>query len=189
MIFIFLKVRNPWIVCLYCNNIILVMQIRRKSMNVEKAQQSVDSKFKIFTVSQECNMIDFAKEKIDKYDPDSGYGYYQFLDAEEYISPKTQVVLVNEVGIHKIIIYNKDFILILNLYIMQGKNRKCTGRKARNIIGVTDKREMIKLPDLSGTEWKYVFIQSTSRIKTLPEDSLFMYCKYMRVTHQNYNYQ
>ena len=72
---------------------------------------------------------------------------------------------------------------------MQGKNRKCTGRRARNIIGVTGEREKMKLPDLSGTEWKYVFIQSTSRIKTLPEDSLFMYCKYIHVTHQNYNYQ
>ena len=35
----------------------------------------------------------------------------------------------------------------------------------------------MKLPDLSDTEWKYVFIQSTSRIRILSKDSHFMYCK------------
>ena len=62
--------------------------------------QSVNTKFKIITVPKGCNMIDFAKEKVENYNPDSGNGYYQFLEAiEEYISPKTQVVLVNEVSI------------------------------------------------------------------------------------------
>ena len=80
------------------------MQIRRKSRHTYHTDiplQSVTTKFETITVPKECNMIDFAKEKIDKkYDPDSGYGYYQFLNAEEYISPKTQVVLVNEVDIY-----------------------------------------------------------------------------------------
>jgi hypothetical protein len=49
-------------------------------------------------------MIDFAKEKIDNYDPDSGYGYYQFTkEADEYISPTTQVVLVSEVSNMKLL--------------------------------------------------------------------------------------
>ena len=58
------------------------------------------SKPKIIRVPRECNMIDFAKENIDNYDPDSGKGYYQFvMGAEEYISRKTRVVLVSEVSI------------------------------------------------------------------------------------------
>ena len=62
---------------------------------------------------------------------------------------------------------------------MQDERRICTGRPARKIIGVSDKRETIKLPDLSGREWKYVFIQNTSRIQILPEGTLFMYCKFV----------
>ena len=62
--------------------------------------QSVNTKFRIIPVPKECNMIDFAKEKFDNYDPDSGNGYYQFIkSAEEYIPPKTQVLLVSEVSI------------------------------------------------------------------------------------------
>ena len=60
---------------------------------------------------------------------------------------------------------------------IQDKRRLCSNRQARKIIGISDKREKVKLPDLSNTEWKYAFIQSTSRIRTLPEGSLFMYCK------------
>ena len=44
-------------------------------------------------------------------------------------------------------------------------------------MGISDKRELMILPDLSGTQWKYVFIQSTSRIRILPEESRFMFCK------------
>ena len=58
---------------------------------------------KILPVLKECNMIDFAKEKVDNYDPDSGYGYYQFTEGtEEYISPMTQVVLVSKVSIYAV---------------------------------------------------------------------------------------
>lgn len=57
------------------------------------------SKPKIIRVPRECNMIDFATEEIENYDPDSGRGYYQFVKgAEEYISPKTRVVLVSDVS-------------------------------------------------------------------------------------------
>ena len=58
-------------------------------------------KFKLFTVTEKCNMIDFARENVDKYNPDSGKGYYQFTEAsKEYISPKTQVALVSEVSLY-----------------------------------------------------------------------------------------
>ena len=53
----------------------------------------------------------------------------------------------------------------------------CTGPKAHKVIGVSGKREPLMLPDLSGTPWKYVFIQSNSRIKILQEGSHFMFCK------------
>ena len=69
------------------------------------ALSSVDINFfKIIPVDKECNMIDFAKENSDKYyDPDSGKGYYQFVKTnEEYISPKTQVVLVSGVSAQSI---------------------------------------------------------------------------------------
>ena len=52
-----------------------------------------------------------------------------------------------------------------------------TGPEAHEIIGVNDKRERSTLPDLSGTPWKYVFIQSTSQIQMLQEGSHFMLCK------------
>lgn len=49
-------------------------------------------------------MIDFAKKNFDNYDPDSGNGYYQFIkSAEEYIPPKTQVLLVSEVSMLSLI--------------------------------------------------------------------------------------
>lgn len=61
--------------------------------------QSVNIKFRIIPVPKECNMIDFAKENFEKYDPDSGYGYYQFTEGtEEYISPKTRVLLISKVS-------------------------------------------------------------------------------------------
>ena len=60
---------------------------------------------------------------------------------------------------------------------LQDEQQMCTGHKARKIIGVSDKREKVKLPDLSNSGWKYVFIQSTSRIRTLLEGMFFMYCK------------
>ena len=65
-----------------------------------------------------------------------------------------------------------------NYYVyMQDKEQTCTGPKAREIIGVSDKRELLTLPDLSHTPWTYVFIQSTSRIRTLLEGTHFMFCK------------
>ena len=42
-------------------------------------------------------MVEFAKEKINLYDPDSGKGYFQLTEAV-YASPKTQVLLVNKVS-------------------------------------------------------------------------------------------
>ena len=53
----------------------------------------------------------------------------------------------------------------------------CPDRQARKIIGISDKREKVKLHALTDTEWKYAFVQSTSRIRILPEGSLFMHCK------------
>lgn len=56
-------------------------------------------KFKLFLVDEESNMIEFAQMNIENYDPDSGNGYYQLTEAtEEYISSKTQVVLISKVS-------------------------------------------------------------------------------------------
>ena len=50
-----------------------------------------------FEVTTECNMVEFAEEKIDCYDPDSGKGYFQLTEAV-YTSLKTQVLLVKQVS-------------------------------------------------------------------------------------------
>ena len=75
------------------------LQGRQKSANITDNIPLLSLKFKFIPVFEECNMIDFAKKNIDNYDPDSGKGYYQFIEeTEEYISPKTQIVLVSEVS-------------------------------------------------------------------------------------------
>ena len=76
------------------------MQTHQRSVDITAIPlQSVDTKFKIIAVPKECNMIDFAMEKIENYDPDSGKGYYQFIKGtEEFISSKTRVALVSEVS-------------------------------------------------------------------------------------------
>ena len=80
------------------------MQIHQRSRNYDIPLQSVNTKHKIITVPKECNMIDFAKKNFDSYDPDSGNGFYQFIkSAEEYIPPKTQVLLVSEVSMLSLI--------------------------------------------------------------------------------------
>ena len=87
------------------------MQGRRSQKNSDMPDMSMQymytdtSRFnQIILVTENCNMIDFAKRNIDNYDPDSGKGYYQFANrCEEYISPKTQIVLVSEVSMHAVI--------------------------------------------------------------------------------------
>ena len=78
--------------------------------------RSMDTfKFEITPVLKKCKMIDFAMEHIENYDPDSGYGYFQFSkENEEYISPKTEVVLVGEVSM--IIVYHYMHIHCTSLY-------------------------------------------------------------------------
>ena len=68
-------------------------------------------------------------------------------------------------------------LLIFLPIVLQDKEQRCTGSKARKIIGVSDKRELLMLPDLSTTPWKYVFIQSTSRVRMLCEGTHFLFCK------------
>lgn len=50
-------------------------------------------------VEEECNIIKFAKQKDENYDPDSGKGYFQLTErSPEYISSTTNVVLISEVN-------------------------------------------------------------------------------------------
>ena len=49
-------------------------------------------------VTEDCNMIEFAKKYVEYYDPDCGKGYYQLIDGvSEYISCHTDVILITEV--------------------------------------------------------------------------------------------
>ena len=60
---------------------------------------------------------------------------------------------------------------------MQDEKKVC---EASNIIDISGKRELLTLPDLielRGTPWKYVFIQSTSRLQMLHKGTHFMFCK------------
>ena len=81
----------------------MLIQRHRKSVDMIEIMslRSMDtSNFEIIPVLKKCKMIDFAMENIENYDPDSGYGYFQFSkENEEYISPKTEVILVSEVSI------------------------------------------------------------------------------------------
>lgn len=165
----------------------MLIQRHRKSVDMIEIMslRSMDtSNFEIIPVPKKCKMIDFAMEHIENYDPDSGYGYFQFSkENEEYISPKTEVILVSEVSIIIMIIVCIIIMLhiIINLIflpiVLQDKEQRCTGSKARKILGVSDKRELLMLPDLSATPWKYVFIQSTSRVRMLCEGTHFLFCK------------
>ena len=70
---------------------------------VNVTSDSVETpKFRMILVHKESNMIEFAKLNIEHYNPDSGKGYYQFTEAnqDEFISSKTQVVLISEVYMH-----------------------------------------------------------------------------------------
>ena len=60
---------------------------------------------------------------------------------------------------------------------IQDKTKTCTGSKAQEVIGFRDEQTPIEPPDLSGTNWKYVFIQTTSRLQKLPQGTHFMFCK------------
>lgn len=83
-----------------------ILQKHQRSINAaDLIELQPPSQLKIICVSKESNMIDFAKKQIDNYDPDSGNGYYQFTEAnEEYVSPKTKVVLISEVSEYTILI-------------------------------------------------------------------------------------
>ena len=62
------------------------------------------------------------------------------------------------------------------LLLIQDEKHLCVGPEAQKVIGICDKRQIIR-PDLSNTKWKYVFIQSNSRVRKLPKGSYFMFCK------------
>ena len=99
------------------------MQSHRKSVKFTQSDIRMDApKHKIFLVPEKSNMIDFAKKNIDNYDPDSGKGYYQFTEtSKEYISPKTEVVLVSEVSIQSIPTIYTSLDHTQNLYRMRSK--------------------------------------------------------------------
>ena len=49
-------------------------------------------------VTEDCNMIDFAKKCVNNYNPDSGKGYYQLVDGDsEYVSHHSDIILISEV--------------------------------------------------------------------------------------------
>ena len=71
------------------------MQVKTRHITIDHDD------IQIYPVHEDCNMIDFAKKCIGhNYDPDSGSGYFQFVgNTQEYVSPNTQVILVNQVSV------------------------------------------------------------------------------------------
>lgn len=52
----------------------------------------------MYYVEKDCNMVKFAKQNIQHYEPDCGKGYFQLtVRSQEYISSTTEVVLISEV--------------------------------------------------------------------------------------------
>ena len=60
---------------------------------------------------------------------------------------------------------------------IQDRKSKCSGSKARKLIGFKDEHTPVRRSDLKGNRWKYVFIQSTSQLQILPEGSHFIFGK------------
>ena len=49
------------------------------------------------------------------------------------------------------------------------------GPEARQLLGFRNKKQPVKIPE--SLKWKYVFIQSTSRIRKLLKGTHFIICK------------
>ena len=57
----------------------------------------VDPKhYQIFDVSEECQMVKFAKENVPGFHPDDGYGFTE-LESPEYIEPWSTVMFLTKV--------------------------------------------------------------------------------------------
>ena len=54
-----------------------------------------------FDIEQDCAAADLRNELIPGYRPPSGLGYYEFKEPE-YISPNSQVLIIDKVWDHKI---------------------------------------------------------------------------------------
>ena len=55
------------------------------------------------------------------------------------------------------------------------------------MIGFKDKQTPVKLSNLRSNSWKYVFIQSTSRIRVLPGGTHFIYCELFTLIILNFH--
>ena len=65
----------------------------------------------IHLVTEDCNMIEFAKKCVKNYDPDSGKGYYQLIDGDgECISRHMDVILISEVCVQYIVIKSNNVV-------------------------------------------------------------------------------
>ena len=65
---------------------------------------------------------------------------------------------------------------------IQDEKRICTGLRARKMIGFKDEQTPVTLSNLKSNSWKYVFIQSNSRIRVLPKGTHFIFCKWLCAT-------
>ena len=100
VLFLYYKVRLE-VLFLEQYQLILCMQRHHAKfiINISNQMSMEIPKFKLFLVDEESNMIEFAQMNVENYDPDSGNGYYQLTETtEEYISSKTQVVLISKVS-------------------------------------------------------------------------------------------
>lgn len=134
--------------------------------------------FEIFEVCEETNIVDFANEKVTAYEHSSGYGYFEFIEPE-YIQPHQKIIIMKEVKflLHKIIVKGA------HIFLQNGE--LVSGPGVHKFVGAVDAydyEEQLKPPNLSGTEYTRVFIQSRSYERILPPKTRFLYCKPTAVT-------
>ena len=83
-------------------NILLYGNINEYDCLKQRVKQTLNFIPPMHYVEEECNMIEFAKQKDENYDPDSGKGYFQLTEkSQEYISSTTDVLLISEVNSYR----------------------------------------------------------------------------------------
>ena len=125
-------------------------------------------------------MVDFGKRHIPGFKPDLGYGYFEFTQNEVF-KPQKRKILVHKVSCthsyqiltcHCGLIFSQD----KRLFTGGGAQFMCANDE-HNMDAILKNKE-ISPPDLTGTKWKHIFIQSYSKERELLPGTKFLYCEY-----------
>ena len=134
----------------------------------------------IYAIKRKCNMAEFARRQIPGFKPELGYGYYEFKE-DGFFKPHKKVILVTEVSQIHFYIIKFDYLLIViskdnKLYTGGGAQFVCTG--GPYTMHPILRKTKISPPNLKGTKWKHIFIQSHSGRRELLPGQKFLYNEY-----------